>query len=66
MKIGILRAYESYLEFNGKVLVTYFLHLLSYSAKGISTSLYLFCTKMELKQATLIITETTLHPVLFG
>ena len=56
----------SYLEFNSTVLVTCFLHLLSFSAKGSSTSLHSFITKMRLKQAALITTETTLSPVLCG
>ena len=55
----------SYLEFSGTVLVTCFLHLLSFCAKGSGTSLLLFHTKMGLKQVTFIITETILRQVLF-
>ena len=52
-------AYGSYLELNRTVLVIYFLHLLSFSAKGSSISLPSFYAKMRLKQATLIMIETT-------
>ena len=45
--------------------MTCFLHLLSFSAKGSNAYLLLFCTKIDLKQATLILTETILLRVFF-
>ena len=59
-------AYGSYLEFSGTVLVTCFLHLLSFSAKGSNPSLLLFHVKIGLKQVTFILTETILRRVFFA
>ena len=53
------------LEFNGTVLVTCFLHLLSFSAKGSNPYLLLFHTKIGLKQVTFILIETILPRVFF-
>ena len=58
--------YRSYLQFNGTVLVTCFLYLLSFSAKGSNPSLFLFHTKFGLKQITFILTETILRGVFFA
>ena len=58
--------YGSFLELNGMVLVTCFLHLLSFSAKGSSTSYHSLHSKMLLKQVTFILTETILRRVFFA
>ena len=48
------------------VLVTCFLHLFSFSTKGSNPSLFLFHTKIGLKQVTFILTETILCLVFFA
>ena len=48
------------------VLVTCFLHLLSFSAKGSNPFLLLFHTKIGLKQVTFILTETILRRLFFA